>query len=241
MVLTHSDACIWNDNQLTPENYRFGHHISNIHLASFFSKGYKLSGRLSAAVELAHVEVDMRKRVLAHQHASMVIAELFEQNTETRDVQLYGAKLSGIERIRSTPLAHKTAHTKDTRVKPEQAPALMELTVTYENSEKSVNIDSNIAHSALNTEKREIRLRTLYPDLLKDEIRCKLDIFSLNETPTYTALSYCWAKIMSREESLSMRIRPILRPFLPFLAPFILLIDRSVLTPFRTCLLSAGP
>ncbi|PMD17242.1 HET-domain-containing protein, partial [Hyaloscypha hepaticicola] len=67
----------------------------------------------------------------------------------------------------------------------------------------SIDVDSNSTYSALNQSKREIRLLTLLcSDGFEDEIRCKLDVVSLDETLTYTALSYCWGNQSEQREIL---------------------------------------
>jgi hypothetical protein len=53
-------------------------------------------------------------------------------------------------------------------------------------------MSSPFEYQPLNREKREIRLLTLYPDAWNKPISCSLQIVSLDDNPSYRALSYVW-------------------------------------------------
>jgi hypothetical protein len=128
--------------------------------------------------------------------------ELFEQERDAIK-RIPGAELSDIERIRNTLLANKSGFMKEAKELLAQGLVLKEPVMTDEHSEpsKSINMDSNSIYSALNQSKREIRLLTLLrSDGFEDEIRCKLDVASLDEKLTYTALSYCWGNQSEQRE-----------------------------------------
>jgi len=128
--------------------------------------------------------------------------ELFEQNRDAIK-RITGAELSDMERIGSTLLANKRGFMKESKELLAQGLVLKELVMTDEYSEpsNSINMDSNSIYSALNENKREIRLLTLLrSDGFEDEIRCKLDVASLDEKLTYTALSYCWGNQSEQRE-----------------------------------------
>ena len=130
--------------------------------------------------------------------------ELFEQERDARK-RIPGAELSDIERIRNTLVANKRGFMKEAKELLAQGLVLKESVMTDEHSEpsNSINMDSNSTYSALNQSKREIRLLTLLcSDGFEDEIRCKLDVVSLDETLTYTALSYCWGNQSEQREIL---------------------------------------
>jgi hypothetical protein len=74
LVLTHLDACIWNDNQFTPKEYRLGHHHFNFYTASSFSNFYRHSGRARASLELSSAVMETRKQVLGKEHRHTLIA-----------------------------------------------------------------------------------------------------------------------------------------------------------------------
>jgi len=128
--------------------------------------------------------------------------ELFEQERDATK-RIAGAQLSDTERIRNTLLANKRGFMKEAKELLAQGLVLKESVMTDEHSEpsNSINMDSNSTYSALNQIKREIRLLTLLcSGGFEDDIHCKLDVVSLDETPTYTALSYCWGNQSEQRE-----------------------------------------
>jgi hypothetical protein len=130
--------------------------------------------------------------------------ELFEQERDATK-RIAGAQLSDTERIRNTLLANKRGFMKETKELLAQGLVLKESVMTDEHSEpsNSISMDPNSTYSALNQNKREIRLLTLLcSGGFEDDIRCKLDVVSLDETLTYTALSYCWGNQNERREIL---------------------------------------
>jgi CRISPR/Cas system CSM-associated protein Csm2 small subunit len=386
LVLTHLDACVWNDNQFTHKEYRLGRHSFNFYIASSFSNFYKHSGRASASLELSSAVMETRKQVLGKEHRHTLIAieevaslyvqqarwkeaeelqegviaikekifgsehletlasrvgladiyinqmrqkdaenlllqvlekrkkklaqeqvtttlammklvlvytsqnnwreatelcsslieiqtrvlgagdqntlasmqhlaslyvyqgkrkeaeelevqvretwnqkrsvphvdtlesvmkshsslvgmgqeeaeELFEQERDATK-RIPGAQLSDTERIRNTLLANKKGFMKEAKELLAQELVLKELVINDENSEplNPTSRGDKITYSALNRDKREIRLLTLCSGGFEDEIRCKLDVVSLDETLTYTALSYCWGNQSEHSE-----------------------------------------
>jgi hypothetical protein len=128
--------------------------------------------------------------------------ELFEQRRDATK-RIPGAKLSDTERIRDTLIANKRGFMKEAKELLAQGLVLKESVMTDEHSEpsNSINMGSNITYSALNQIKREIRLLTLLcSGDFEDEIRCKLEVVSLDKTMTYTALSYCWGNQSEQRE-----------------------------------------
>jgi hypothetical protein len=129
------------------------------------------------------------------------VEELFEQQRDATK-RIPGAQLSDTERIRNKLLANKRGFMKEAKELFAQELVLKDSVENDEQSEplKTINMGTNIAYSALNRDKREIRLLTLCSGSFEDEIRCKLGIVSLDETPTYTALSYCWGNQSEQSE-----------------------------------------
>jgi Heterokaryon incompatibility protein (HET) len=64
--------------------------------------------------------------------------------------------------------------------------------------EKSVDMRVRTIYSALHPEKRDIRILTVSSGVFNDEIQCKLHSVSLDDNPSYTALSYCWGDANQR-------------------------------------------
>lgn len=64
--------------------------------------------------------------------------------------------------------------------------------------EKSVDAKVRTIYSELRPERRDIRILTVSPGAFNDEIQCKLHSVSLDDNPSYTALSYCWGDAKQR-------------------------------------------
>ncbi|KAF7552217.1 hypothetical protein G7Z17_g4464 [Cylindrodendrum hubeiense] len=55
--------------------------------------------------------------------------------------------------------------------------------------------DTTMVYGPLSSDNREFRLLSLLPGALADEIRCQLHIASLDDSPSYEALSYTWGSL----------------------------------------------
>jgi hypothetical protein len=121
------------------------------------------------------------------------VEELLEQ-TRKSTKRVPGAELSDTRRIQITRLAHQKGVTKD----PQEI--LLQGLVVKTNYEHSEPLEStnNITYSSLKSGRPEIRLLTVSPGCRDDKILCRLDTVSLDDTPAYTALSYCWGKADER-------------------------------------------
>jgi len=173
---------------------------------------YVFQGKRKEAEELEARVKEIRKKRLGVRHADSlqsvmtfpsVLAgmekekaeELFEQMREAAK-RVPEPKLSDTEKIGTSLTANRSGFMNEAKELLAQELVLKESVRNHEQdvSEplKSTNTGPNIKYSVLNQDKQEIRLLTVCSGSFEDEIRCKLHTVSLNATPAYTALSYCW-------------------------------------------------
>jgi len=60
------------------------------------------------------------------------------------------------------------------------------------------NEKNETIYVSLNADKREVQVITIAPGAFNENIYCKLNSISLNDNPSYTALSYCWGDAKQR-------------------------------------------
>jgi Heterokaryon incompatibility protein (HET) len=62
----------------------------------------------------------------------------------------------------------------------------------------ATSLQAIYAEVDLRSNHQNIRILTLFPGTLDDEVRCQLTLAPLEDSPTFIALSYCWGDATSR-------------------------------------------